>query len=153
MTSLAMFPKLATRSRHLHCHIALNCSIGIISQYWVGIFISQSHISKVPKMSRSDGRTDGHPDPTIGPQVYLGPIKRECFEWNRFQSQRSSTRGERRNCLQVHKLEIRDADVSSNLMSMVLISKWKLKHHKISVMMLYYRTAATFSDFEHLCQI
>ena len=29
--SLAMFPKLATRSRHLHCFIALDCPIGIIS--------------------------------------------------------------------------------------------------------------------------
>ena len=25
----------------------------------------------------TDGRTDGHPDPKIGPQVYLGPIKME----------------------------------------------------------------------------
>ena len=33
-------PKLATRSRAFHCHIALNCLIAIISWYWVGIFIS-----------------------------------------------------------------------------------------------------------------
>ena len=29
--SLAMFPKLATSSRHLYCFIALDCPIGIIS--------------------------------------------------------------------------------------------------------------------------
>ena len=37
---------------HLHCNIALDCPIVIISKYWVGIFISQSHISKVCKKSR-----------------------------------------------------------------------------------------------------
>ena len=36
---------LITSLHHLHCLIALNCPLGIISQYWVGIFISQSHIS------------------------------------------------------------------------------------------------------------
>ena len=60
---------------HLHCLIALNCPLGIISQYWVGIFISQSHISKVYKRCWTHSLTDGHPDPKIGPQVYLGPIK------------------------------------------------------------------------------
>ena len=30
---------------HLHCLIALNYPLGIISQHWVGIFIRQSHIS------------------------------------------------------------------------------------------------------------
>ena len=29
--------------RHLHCHIALDCHIGFISWYRVGIFISQGH--------------------------------------------------------------------------------------------------------------
>ena len=38
----ALFAKLATRLCHLHCHIALDCPIG---QYWLGILISQSHIS------------------------------------------------------------------------------------------------------------
>ena len=33
----------------------------------------ESHISKVSKTSL----TDGHPDPKIGHQVYLGPIKRK----------------------------------------------------------------------------
>ena len=28
-----------------HCYIALDCPIGIISYYWLGISISQSHIS------------------------------------------------------------------------------------------------------------
>ena len=36
---------LITSLHHLHCLIALNCPIDIISQYRVGIFISQSHIS------------------------------------------------------------------------------------------------------------
>ena len=30
MTSLALVPKLATRLRNLHCHIALECPVGII---------------------------------------------------------------------------------------------------------------------------
>ena len=57
----------------LHCHIALNCPIGIISQYWVGIFISQSHISRVSQTSLTDWRTYGPKDRTPG---YLGPIKK-----------------------------------------------------------------------------
>ena len=40
MTSLALVPKLATRLSHFHCHIALDCHIGIISLYWVGSLIS-----------------------------------------------------------------------------------------------------------------
>ena len=39
---LALVASLATRWRHLHCHIAYDCSIDIISWYWVVIFISQS---------------------------------------------------------------------------------------------------------------
>jgi len=42
---LALFAKLATRLRNLRCHIVVDCPIGIISYYWVGIIISQSHIS------------------------------------------------------------------------------------------------------------
>ena len=33
MKSLALVPKLATRLSHFHCHIALDCHIGIISLY------------------------------------------------------------------------------------------------------------------------
>ena len=36
---------LITSLHHLHCLIALNCPLGIINQYCVGIFIRQSHIS------------------------------------------------------------------------------------------------------------
>ena len=43
--SLVLIPKLATRLCHLHCHIALECPIYWYYQYWVRIFISQSHIS------------------------------------------------------------------------------------------------------------
>ena len=35
MTFLALVPKLATKLSHFHCHIALECHIGIISLYWV----------------------------------------------------------------------------------------------------------------------
>ena len=44
-TSISCKLALITSLHHLHCLIALNCPLGIISQYWVGIFISQSHIS------------------------------------------------------------------------------------------------------------
>ena len=43
-----------------------NCPIGIISLYWVGIIINQSHISKVSKSSRCDRDRDTgthRPDP------------------------------------------------------------------------------------------
>ena len=42
---LALVTSLATRWRLLQCHIALDYLIGSISWYWVGNFISQSHIS------------------------------------------------------------------------------------------------------------
>ena len=86
---------LITRLHHLHCHIALNCPIGIISWYWVGILMLLIHCLGLPywhyqlvlswyphqpeshqlSLHKGVGRTDGHPDPKIGPQVYLGPIK------------------------------------------------------------------------------
>ena len=44
MVPLALVTILATRWRHLHCNIALDCLISIISLYCVCIFISQSHI-------------------------------------------------------------------------------------------------------------
>ena len=34
-------------------------------------------ISIVVKSAQGVGVTEGHPDPKIGPQVYLGPIKRD----------------------------------------------------------------------------
>ena len=36
---------IARGTTDMHCHIAWNCPIDIISWYWLGIFISQSHIS------------------------------------------------------------------------------------------------------------
>ena len=42
---LALVSILATRWRHMHCHIAQDCPIDIISWYRVAILISQSHIS------------------------------------------------------------------------------------------------------------
>ena len=44
-TSISSKLALITSLHHLQCLIALNCPLGIISQYCVGIFISQSHIS------------------------------------------------------------------------------------------------------------
>ena len=44
--SLALLgSKVGHQLCHLHCQIALECPIGIISWYSVGIFNSQSHIS------------------------------------------------------------------------------------------------------------
>ena len=48
-------------------HIALDCPIGIISWYWVGIFISQSHI--INKVNKHQSVSQSDP---FGPQVYLG---------------------------------------------------------------------------------
>ena len=42
---LADVLKLVTWTCHWHCHIVMDCPVGIISWYWVGIFINQSHIS------------------------------------------------------------------------------------------------------------
>ena len=42
MAPFALITNFPTRSSHLHCHSALECPIGSISWYWVGIFISQS---------------------------------------------------------------------------------------------------------------
>ena len=41
----ALETNLATRWRHLYCHIAQYCPISFMNWYWVSIFISQSHIS------------------------------------------------------------------------------------------------------------
>ena len=50
--------------------MALSVSIGLVS--------SSARVTSVKStqgVSVTDGRTDRHPDPKIGPQVYLGPIK------------------------------------------------------------------------------
>ena len=42
----------------------------------VGIELLSSSARVTPvKFTQGVRRTDGHPDPKIGPQVYLGPIK------------------------------------------------------------------------------
>ena len=46
--------------------LALSASIELVS--------SSARVTSV-KSQQPLGLTDGHPDPTIGPQVYLGPIK------------------------------------------------------------------------------
>ena len=56
---LSIIASLATRWRHLHCHIGSDCLIGIISE-WVGIFISQSHISWVSQIFLRDRIIHSH---------------------------------------------------------------------------------------------
>ena len=58
VASLALVAKLATRLSHFHCHIVLECPIGIISWHFVCILISQSHISWVSKTLVSEWQPD-----------------------------------------------------------------------------------------------
>ena len=69
MALLAMVPKFATRLRCLHCYIVI--IIELVS--------SSARVTSV-KSTQGVGLTDGHTDPKIGPQVYLGLIKIECCE-------------------------------------------------------------------------
>ena len=50
--------------------MALSVSIDLVS--------SSARVTSV-KFQKHHVRTDGHPDPKIGPQVYLGPIKITAF--------------------------------------------------------------------------
>ena len=67
MTPLALFAKFATRLHNLHwiALLALLVSIKLVS--------SSARVTSVK--SQGLWRTDGHPDPKIGSQVYLGSIK------------------------------------------------------------------------------
>ena len=47
----------------------------LIYTLFATLLISQNHISYVSTRWLTHGVTDGHPDPKIGPQVYLGPTK------------------------------------------------------------------------------
>ena len=76
MAPFELFAKLATRMRNLRSTLpwiallALSVSIDLVS--------SSARVTSVKFQKHlvlTDGRTDGHPDPKIGPQVYLGPIK------------------------------------------------------------------------------
>ena len=70
-----MFAKLATRLHHLNCHVALDCPIAILAlSVNIELVSSSARITSV-KSQQGGVLTDGHPDPKIGPQVYLGPIK------------------------------------------------------------------------------
>ena len=51
--------------------MALSVDIELVS--------SSARVTSV-KSQQGVSRTDGHPDPTIGPQVYLGPIKRAVYD-------------------------------------------------------------------------
>ena len=69
-------PKLVTRLRYLHCYICLGLP------YWhyqlvLSCYPHQPESHQLSLHKVSEGLTDGHPDPKIGPQVYLGPIKRK----------------------------------------------------------------------------
>ena len=67
LAQLALLPKLSTRLCYLHCYIALDCPIVWLSWY---PHQPESHQLSLHKVC------DGHPDPKIRPQVYLGPIKK-----------------------------------------------------------------------------
>ena len=54
-----------------------NCGSGVI---WLPLSVSIDLVSSSArvtsvKSAKGVSVTDGHPDPKIGPQVYLGPIK------------------------------------------------------------------------------
>ena len=64
----------------MHCHIALDCPIVNISKYQVGIFISQSHISKVCKTSRHSVSQLERPGPIDRtPGIYIDQIIHYVF--------------------------------------------------------------------------
>ena len=70
MASLELLSKMTTRLNYLYSYIALlelSVSIKLVA--------SSARVTSV-KSHKPLGVTDGQPDPTIGPQVYLGPIKR-----------------------------------------------------------------------------
>ena len=70
MAPLALVLKLATRVQSLHCHIALNCPIALA----LSVILRYPHQPESHQLSFTKV-AEGHPDPKIGPQVYLGPIK------------------------------------------------------------------------------
>ena len=87
MAPLALVANLATRWRHLHCFQSWppDCVTCIATLPWMDLLAYQLVLSWYPHQPEShkshslhkvlEGVTGGHPDPKIGPQVYLGPMK------------------------------------------------------------------------------
>ena len=61
---------LTTRLHYLYCYIAL-LALSVSNE----LVSSSARVTSV-KSAQHESLTDGQPDPTIGPQVDLGPIKR-----------------------------------------------------------------------------
>ena len=92
MAQLGLVQNLVIRWRHLHCLQSWppGCVTCIAALLWIVLFALSVSIDLVSSSARvtsvksakggrtdrqTDIRTSGHPDPKIGPQVYLGPIK------------------------------------------------------------------------------
>ena len=59
---------------HLHCLIALIALLALSAS--IELVSSSARVTSIKfHKPLTHWRTDGHPDPKIGPQVYLGPIK------------------------------------------------------------------------------
>ena len=61
------------------------CPLGYVTLPWIAQLTVSVSIELVSSSARvtsvkSQQVLDGHPDPTIGPQVYLGPIKKRISE-------------------------------------------------------------------------
>ena len=68
----ALFAKLATRL--IHCIVTLPWITLLALSLSIELVSSSARVTSV-KFHKGVGQTDGHPDPKIGPQVYLCPIK------------------------------------------------------------------------------
>ena len=85
MAPLALVANLTTRWRHLHCLQSWppGCVTCIATLPWIAILTLSVSIDLVSSSARVTSvksakgvlLTDGHPDPKIGPQGRLGPIK------------------------------------------------------------------------------
>ena len=92
MAPLALVPNLATRWRHLHwfqnwppgcltCIATLPLNAFLALAVGIDLVTSSARVPSV-KSQKCLSLTERHLDPTIGPQVYLGPIKSAVVETN-----------------------------------------------------------------------
>ena len=72
MPPLALVQHLATRWHH--CIVTLPWIALLTLSVSIELVSSSARVTSV-KSTQGGVRSDGHPDPKIGPQVYLGPIK------------------------------------------------------------------------------
>ena len=81
MAPLALVANLATRWRHLHCFQSwptdcITCIATLLYRhYQLSWYPHQPESHQLSLNNVSYSLTHSHPDTTIGPQVYLGPIK------------------------------------------------------------------------------